>query len=144
MIVWYVARVDLLQRTGPLALLFYFKHPLVTHSISQNSHSTPLLFNACCNWSNLNEHMDRSLTMLCVWQCWDTAAKVKKPRSSQLVMKNIFMLLTPVELLMTSGSPSCRGSLMTYVFKKKKRKFINTMDIHHNAALKCLIISCQL
>lgn len=53
------------------------------------------------------------------WQCWDTAAKVKKRRSSRQLTKNISMLLTRVESPMTSDWPSCRGSLMMYVFKKK-------------------------
>lgn len=79
-----------------------------------HSHSLFLqcwLFHAC-NYGNLNVSI---LTMPCDWQCWDTAAKVKKPKSSRLVMKNISTLLTRVELRMTSGSPSCRGSSKTYV-----------------------------
>lgn len=59
------------------------------------------------------------LSPSCDWQCWDTAAKVKKPRSSPRVMKNISTLLTRVGSRMTSGSPSCRGSSKMYVLRSK-------------------------
>lgn len=57
--VWYVVRVDLLQKTGPSASSFSFKHPRVTPSISYCSH---LHYVWCSGYLNLQMHAF-------FWQC---------------------------------------------------------------------------